>query len=234
MILVLDTCGAVGGVALADIASAETKIVGEVGITGKTFAAELMPAISSLLRAANLTVAELDAVAVVRGPGSFTGVRIGVSAAKGLVEAADIPLIAISRLEVLTCKAAVPGLTIAVFDAGRGEYYAGIYEAGNCLLESVMTRDQLIEHASDRPAVVLVCEPRVEAALAELQPTVLAIPILGDALPLAVERWNSRQFEDVMTLDGNYLRRSDAEIFSGRAIRPKLEDEKTEAVEPEA
>ncbi len=50
MILVLDTCGAVGGVALADIASADAKIVGEVAITGKTFAAELVPAISSLLQ----------------------------------------------------------------------------------------------------------------------------------------------------------------------------------------
>jgi tRNA threonylcarbamoyladenosine biosynthesis protein TsaB len=234
MILVLDTCGAVGGVALADIGSADPKIVGEVAITGKTFAAELVPAISSLLHAANLTVAELDAVAVVRGPGSFTGVRIGVSAAKGLVEAAGIPLIAFSRLEVLTRKAAIPGLTIAIFDAGRGEYYAGIYEAGNCLLESVMTHDQLIEHASDRPAVVLVCEPRVEAALTELRPTVLAVPTLADALPITVDRWHARQFEDVITLDGNYLRRSDAEIFSSRAVRPKFADQKAEAVEPEA
>ena len=167
----------------------EPKIIGEIAITGKTFAAELVPAISSLLSAANLTVAELDAVAVVRGPGSFTGVRIGVSAAKGLVEAASIPLIAFSRLEVLTRKPPLAGLTIAVFDAGRGEFYVGIYEAGNCLLESVMTRDQLIEHASDRPAVVLVCEPRVEAALAELRPTVLYLPTLGDALNIAVERW---------------------------------------------
>ena len=234
MILVLDTCGAVGGVALAEIASADPKIVGEVAITGKTFAAELVPAISSLLRAANLTVAELDAVAVVRGPGSFTGVRIGVSAAKGLVEAAGIPLIALSRLEVLTRKAALPGLTIAVFDAGRGEFYVGIYEAGNCLLESVVTRDQLIEHASNRPAMVLVCEPRVEVALADLQPKVLGLPTLGDALNIAVERWQSRQLEDVMTLDGNYLRRSDAEIFSSHAIRPKLAEEKAETVEPEA
>ena len=168
------------------------------------------------------------------GPGSFTGVRIGVSAAKGLVEAASIPLVALSRLEVLTRKADVPGLTIAVFDAGRGEFYVGIYEAGNCLLESVVTRDQLIEHASNRPARVLVCEPRVEAALAELRPTVLGLPTLGDALSIAVERWHARQFEDVMTLDGNYLRRSDAEIFSSHAIRPKLAEEKAETVEPEA
>ena len=85
-----------------------------------------------------------------------------------------------------------------------------------------MTRDQLMEHASDRPAALLVCEPRVEAALAELQPTVLSVPTLGDALAIAIERWNARKFEDVMTLDGNYLRRSDAEIFAGRATRPGL------------
>jgi tRNA threonylcarbamoyladenosine biosynthesis protein TsaB len=234
MILVLDTCGAVGGVALAEVASPEPKIVGEVSIGGKTFAAELVPAIASLLGNAGLTMAQLDAVAVVRGPGSFTGVRIGVSTAKGLVEAAGIPLIALSRLEVLTRKAATDGLTIAVFDAGRGEYYVGIYEAGKYLLESVMTRDQLMEHASDRPAAVLVCEPRVQAALAELQPMVLSAPTLTDALAIAVERWKAGKFEDVMTLDGNYLRRSDAEIFAGRAVHPKLAEEKVESVEPEA
>ena len=82
------------------------KSIGEVPISGKTFAAELVPAISSLLGEAGLNVADLDAVAVVRGPGSFTGVRIGVSAAKGLVGAA-IPLVAFSRLEVLTRKAGI-------------------------------------------------------------------------------------------------------------------------------
>ena len=160
--------------------------------------------------------------------------RIGVSAAKGLVEAAGIPLIALSRLEVLTRKSGMGGLSIAVFDAGRGEYYVGIYQAGQCLLESVMTRDQLMEHAADRPAAVLVCEPRVQESLAELQPTVLSTPTLGDALAIAVERWNARMFEDVMTLDGNYLRRSDAEIFAGRSTRPTLAEEKVETVEPEA
>jgi tRNA threonylcarbamoyladenosine biosynthesis protein TsaB len=234
MILVLDTCGAVGGVALADIGSTAPRIVGEVPITGRTFAAELVPAISSLLREAGLAVADLEAVAVVRGPGSFTGVRIGVSAAKGLVEAAGIPLIALSRLEVLTRKSRIRGLSIAVFDAGRGEYYVGIYHAGDCLLESLMTRDQLMEHASDRPAVVLVCEPRVQEALAELQPTLLPAPTLGDALVIAVERWRDRKFEDVLTLDGNYLRRSDAEIFAGRTSHPTIPAKKVEAVEPGA
>lgn len=214
MILVIDTCGSVGGIALVHAAEGSLTIAGEVSIVGKTFAAELVPAISTVLGDAQLSVADLDAVAVVYGPGSFTGVRIGVSAAKGLVEPFGTPLIAISRLQLLVRNAGMPGRSIAVLDAGRGEFYAGIYEGGTRLSEGVMDRDRVLSAASEGHATILVCEPRVEAALLEWKPVVLPPPLPRDVAPIAVERWLSGHFDDVVLLDGNYLRRTDAELLS--------------------
>jgi tRNA threonylcarbamoyladenosine biosynthesis protein TsaB len=214
MILLIDTCGAMGGIALVQAVDGVLTVVGEASIVGKTFAAELVPAISAVLQNAQVSLAELDAIAVVHGPGSFTGVRIGVSAAKGLVEASGTPLIAVSRLQVLMRNADIPGKSIAVLDAGRGEFYAGIYEGGTLLREAVMARDAVLSAASEGQAPILVCEARVEAAFQERKPVVLGQPLPRDVAPIAVERWLKGQFDDVVLLDGNYLRRSDAELFA--------------------
>jgi tRNA threonylcarbamoyladenosine biosynthesis protein TsaB len=214
MILLIDTCGAVGGIALVQAVDGVLTIAGEAAIAGKTFAAELVPAISVALRNAHVFLAELDAIAVVHGPGSFTGVRIGVSAAKGLVEASGTPLIAISRLQVLVRNADIRGKSIALLDAGRGEFYAGIYEGGTRLSEGVMDRDAVLSAAAEGQATILVCEARVEAAFQERKPVVLKAPLPRGVAPIAVERWLKGQFDDVVLLDGNYLRRSDAELFA--------------------
>lgn len=228
-ILVLDTCGSEGKVALARVQAGRATVLGEATIAGKTFTAELVPTISGLLQGANIRLADLDALAVVHGPGSFTGVRIGVSTAKGLVEAAAIPLIAISRLAVLDRLSGLQGRTIAVFDAGRGEFYGGIYENGQPIREALMCYEEVMAEATmpspttgQSPMIgqfpnLLVCEERVQAAFAALAPRMLSLPTVTDALPLAVERWQSAEFDDPLTLDGNYLRRSEAEIFSRQA-----------------
>ncbi len=213
MILIIDTCGADGGVALVQIEAEKSTFVQETAIAGRTFAAELVPAISELLDGAGLKPAEMEAVAVVSGPGSFTGVRIGVSAAKALAEANSLPLMAISRLEVLVRLSGYMGRVLAVFDAGRGEFYAGLYQDGRCLREMLMTLEQVEAAATEAPTAVVVCEVRAETALAALRPTRLPAPMPGDAISIVTERWQGKRFEDVSGLDGNYLRRSDAEIF---------------------
>jgi len=213
VILIIDTCGAEGGVALVQVEADRGTFVQETAIAGRTFASELVPAISDLLDGAELKPAEMEAVAVVSGPGSFTGVRIGVSAAKALAEANSIPLIAISRLEVLVRLSGFMGRVLAVFEAGRGEFYGGLYEDGKCLREMLMTLEQVEEAATEMSTQVVVCEVRAETALAAFSPTRLPAPMPGDAISIVTERWQGRRFEDVAGLDGNYLRRSDAEIF---------------------
>ncbi len=94
---------------------------------------------------------------VVNGPGSFTGIRVGLSTAKGLAEAAGIPLIAVSRLALLANASGLPHVLAAV-DAGRGEYYVGEYRNGENLGEVLLSAEETVAMATQPGAGVLVCD----------------------------------------------------------------------------
>lgn len=208
--LLMDTCGGEGSVVLADTELIE-RIVAAESLPGRTASERLVPAVRRVMESCGWRLGELAAVVVVHGPGSFTGVRVGLSAAKGLSEAGGVPLIALSRLALLA--AATEGdMVHAVLDAGRGEFYYGRYSGHRCLQESLLTRDQ-VTVATDG-GTVAVCEAKVAEALAELRPRVVAEPGAADALPFAFERAAAKNFDDAAVLDANYLRRTDAEIFA--------------------
>ena len=100
--------------------------------TGLTHSRTLMPLVELLLRNTGLTAADLDAVAVSAGPGSFTGVRIGVSAAKGLAWAADKPCVPVSTLAALARNVSfLDGLVVCAMDARRNQIYNALFEAKN-------------------------------------------------------------------------------------------------------
>jgi tRNA threonylcarbamoyladenosine biosynthesis protein TsaB len=162
---------------------------------------------------------ELAAIGVVHGPGSFTGVRVGLSAAKGLSEAWQVPLVAVSRLALLAAAAGeVHGKVGAALDAGRGEFYCGVYEGRSMVTESLLTIKELAVMAEHTETLV-VCEQRVAEALGSLGPHLVEEPKAADALPLVVERVFAGEFDDPAALDANYLRRTDLEIFA-RQTKP--------------
>ena len=216
-ILLIDTCGEIGSVALADTHS-EPAAISSAILPGRSASERLLPAIRELAEKSRVPLRSLDAVAVVHGPGSFTGVRVGLSAAKGLCEALNLPLIAISRLAILAHLADAPSLTVvrAFLDAGRGEFYSGVYLKGICLRESLLTRDEVLAPAAafEPPQVVVCCESAVAESLTALSPRLVAQPKAEDALPMTLLRIEQQVFDDVATLDANYLRRTDAEIFA--------------------
>jgi tRNA threonylcarbamoyladenosine biosynthesis protein TsaB len=215
-VLLIHTAGGEGSVALGDTALAQAIVATEV-LPGRTSSERLVPAVRRLMAASGFRLSELAAVVVVYGPGSFTGVRVGVSAAKGLSEAGGVPLVAVSRLALLAAGVDGAGEAVhAVLDAGRGEFYYGEYVGQRCLREELMVRDDVIAAAAS--GVVVVCEGKVAEALLELRPKVVEEPSAADALPLAVERIAAKEFDDAMTLDANYLRRTDAEIFAKPAM----------------
>jgi len=89
---------------------------------------DFMPALDHLLQASGVDVAQLRALAVARGPGSFTGLRVGLSAAKGFCEGLRVPIVALSSLEVLASQC--PGLSIPicpVMESRKGEVFAALY-----------------------------------------------------------------------------------------------------------
>ena len=216
-ILLIHTAGGEGSVALADTGLTQA-IVATEALPGRTSSERLVPAVRRLMEARGWRLKELAAVVVVHGPGSFTGVRVGLSAAKGLSEAGGVPLIAVSRLALLAaCVDGEGGPVHAVLDAGRGEVYRGEYVGHRCLREVLMRVEDV--PAAVVGGVVVVCEARMAEALAGLGPRMVEEPSAGDALPFALERIEAGNFDDAATLDANYLRRTDAEIFAKPAAQ---------------
>jgi tRNA threonylcarbamoyladenosine biosynthesis protein TsaB len=223
-ILLIDACGAGATVAFADTAC-DPALVASATLPGRTASERLLSTVKELACQSGIALASLGVVAVVHGPGSFTGVRIGLSAAKGLCEALGIPLIAISRLAVLANLAGPPDGTRvhALLDAGRGDFYCGVYADGACLREALLTREELLAaiaaSASEIPKqsrVVVACEPTVATSLSSIDCRLVAEPGAADALNIALRRVREQGFDDAATLDANYLRRTDAEIFAKR------------------
>jgi len=219
-VLLIHTAGGEGSVALADTMLAEP-IVATESLPGRTSSERLVPAVRRLLDTHRWRMNELGVLVVVHGPGSFTGVRVGLSAAKGLSEAAGVPLIAVSRLALLAGSVEGAGEAVhAVLDAGRGEFYYGKYLGRRRLTEALLPVNEVVAAATK--GVVVACEAKVAETLAELAPRVIVEPSAADALPFAMDRIEANDFDDVATLDANYLRRTDAEIFAkpvGRAAQ---------------
>ena len=133
-ILVIDTSGPVCGTAVMD----GEKVLCEYTVQNRnTHSANLMPMIESALGSAGVSVDGLDAVAAVTGPGSFTGVRIGVATAKGIAHGAGIPCIPIDALEALSTSAgAFDGIVCPIQDARAGQVYGAAFCNGKRLREN--------------------------------------------------------------------------------------------------
>lgn len=107
----------------------EAVVCKEIAEMGYSHAEKLHVFIEEILSEANLQFSDLNAIAVSQGPGSYTGLRIGVSAAKGLCYALDIPLITVDTLEVLASQISIEeGLIIPMIDARRMEVYSAIFD----------------------------------------------------------------------------------------------------------
>lgn len=126
--LAIDTSTSLGGVAVGRGDRLLAEVV--VGVTAR-HSESLLPAIDFALRAAGLAPADLAAVVVAGGPGSFTGVRVAGATAKGLVRALGVPLYAYPGLLALAASGAADEPACALFDARRGEVYAACYRFGD-------------------------------------------------------------------------------------------------------
>lgn len=233
LVLGVDTCGPSGSVALARIEDGKARILGQKELAGRTYSSVLVARVAAILREFGLKLADLGAIVVVNGPGSFTGVRVGTSAVKGLAEPAEIPVVSVSRLAVLAAKAETSS---AALDAHRHEVFLRLSEPSPRELvagaEELATLRQSeaeqtpSQHSGSRLGTsgipfagrfVVVCDDAAESLLKMAWPEVNVMrtepPTAADAIELSVPRVLARDFADLALLDGHYLRRSDAEIF---------------------
>ncbi len=217
LLLGIDTCGPTGSVALGRLAGEAVEILEQIELEGRSYSATLVAAVARLLGHAGVELKNLGAIVAVNGPGSFTGVRVGLSAVKGLAEVAQIPVVAVSRLEVLAWKA---GVESAALDAHRHEVFLRLGATEGAPRELLAGADEL---AALRPAgaQIALCDHAAAALLSAAWPAVSLVrispPTAADALKLCAARVIQGDFVDLALLDGNYLRRSDAEIFGEAA-----------------
>jgi tRNA threonylcarbamoyladenosine biosynthesis protein TsaB len=221
LLLVTDTSGKQGFVALARTkeTAAEIHVIDSVPLEGGTFSAQLVPQIADLLAKHGFNKSDIDAFIVTSGPGSFTGLRVGLTVVKGLAEVVGKPIAAVSLLEAVAIASGQQGRIFAVLDAGRNEVYAGEYEIdggeARCVGERLLTQSEFLAAASSPEAVVATPHNELVKLAHESGRAVAAI-----AFPNAdvISRVGSKKLEAGETiapelLDANYIRRSDAEIF---------------------
>jgi tRNA threonylcarbamoyladenosine biosynthesis protein TsaB len=215
-----------------DVCSVALMHGGRVGVEltltrPRAHAENLVVLIQDALRYGRLETAAVDAVAVSMGPGSYTGLRIGVSAAKGLAAAVDARLIGVPSLEALAAsaaEAAAPGDAIcAAFNARRDEVYAAAYrvdqpgtltplaettalktsEVAGWLLPSKAAQLWLVGDGAPRIASAL---PQPDAMQIRLLDPSTCRPAAGWVARLAHLRWAGGQFEDVAAFEPFYLK----------------------------
>lgn len=199
--LLIDTCATTGGVALAE----GERIVAERELPERTASAGLLEAVSAMLRETGWAINELSAVGVVSGPGSFTGVRVGLAAAKGLCEALDIPMAAVSRLGVLA-EMRRPAPDFVAMDAGRSELFVADLATGQ---ERLVELEALCSLASGRR--VLVEDAGLATKLAVLQPEVATVRMT--AVLARAAACLQAGGSDIALEDANYVR-GEQQIYS--------------------
>ncbi len=177
----------------------------------------LVPQIAALLSQHGLSKADICAFVVVSGPGSFTGLRVGLAAIKALAEILRKPIVPVSLLELVAAASRAQGKVVAALDGGRGEVYFGAYELAG---ESVrVLREELVSRAEflslARESMVATSDPALAAAARDHGLTVFPVDRPNPAM-IARFGWKKLQAGETVSperLEANYLRRSDAEMF---------------------
>ena len=208
LVLGLDTCGVETTLALARSSRAATVLLRETALAARTAGSLLTSALRELL--GGFAPSLLGAIVVVRGPGSFTGMRIGLSAAKALSEAAAVPVVGVSRLAVL----AGAGRCWAALDAGRGNVYLRHPAAAAVVAEEAMLTPDEVRTLLPKQHEIAVCEQKLQALFPEARMT--PAPTAAQAIEHARARVLAGDWDDAATLDALYLWRP--EQMLGKAL----------------
>ncbi|MCU1285497.1 MAG: peptidase glycoprotease [Acidobacteriales bacterium] len=222
LILAIDTSHKNGSVCLARGDGKSFELIEVAMVDGGTFSAQLVPVISKLLANNSFTKKDVQGVAAAVGPGSFTGLRIGLSAVKGLAEVLRVPIAAVSVLEAIASTATKAGegqRVIAAMDAGRAELYVGEYQGGERIAEFLCTRSEFVAQLRKRAAEIAVVTP--EAAVAELandeNVRCEIVPQPGSEMiaRLGLRKLSGGDVVSIEELDANYVRRDESLFTSG-------------------
>ena len=202
LILSIDSSQPVGSVTLARHVSQGLEIVATSEAHGGKFSAQLIPTVQRLLESHSLSKRDIDVIAAASGPGTFTGLRVGLAAVKALAELLSKPVVLVSVLEALA--GVDPQNTISISDAGKGGWYFGHFNFGQrtdkhgdlqALEQFVAEHPQakLVSNAARGPEIAKAIE-RITAPVSELVARVSA------------QRASRKEFVAIDAIDANYVR----------------------------
>jgi tRNA threonylcarbamoyladenosine biosynthesis protein TsaB len=199
--------------------------------TSQDYSVWLLPAVEEVLQASALALPDVDVYAVAAGPGSFTGVRVGLTTVKAWAEVYGRPIASVSRLEALATQATSQSGYVAAFtDAQRGQVFGALYRRTQDKLqriedEMVIAPDRFLSWAAENAGAdriqwistdpdCLTGTQAWEARQAKNECIEAADPSLAPAIGrLGYQVALEKRTADALSLDANYVRRSDAEIF---------------------
>jgi tRNA threonylcarbamoyladenosine biosynthesis protein TsaB len=228
LILALDTCDARGSVALLR----DSQVLGVARHnTDEDYSAWLLPEVKRVLRSAGVALGDIELFCAAAGPGSFTGLRVGLTTVKALSEAYGRSVVGMSRLEAVASFAGGDQPWVAAFiDAHRGQVFGALFRRSAEGLRLVS--QEVVEQPEEFLAWVDGVTASESVAWASLDPEILTAlrswrlgkPNRGEILrvepelatrigQLGLKKAERGEVTDALRLDANYVRRSDAEIF---------------------
>lgn len=224
IILAIDTTSRAGSVALLRDLEVVSQVASE---EDDPYSARLFRDVARVMRDAGTAMPHVDLYAVASGPGSFTGVRVGLAAVKAWAEVYRKPVAAVSALEAMAFQAEGESLIAGIADAHRGQLFAGLYEridgglrrrGDDVVMSPAECAAYLAEQSAGAPFVIrTTAAAMVRAALegtaasARVEPVDPALaPAIGR---LGFGRARRGEVVDALALDAHYVRRSDAELL---------------------
>lgn len=237
--LTIDTTTKITALALGD----NDRIIEEIFLhTGKTHSERLIPMLNQLMEAAEWTMEDIDLIGVVRGPGSFTGIRIGIATAQGLAQVMKIPLIGVLSLDVISWAGYERDEDIVVIlDARKNEWYAAVYSwQGNTRVQVIppcaQTPDKLLAELVNRGSkvcfagdAVKVAEPTIRETMdrqAVILPQYQALPRGAYAVQEVWREYVRLQkigAEMATEIEPYYIRFSEAEVNYRKKMEQKAD-----------
>ncbi len=226
IVLGIETSGRSGSIAVVrdQVVLGET----ELSATGRRHARTLVPEIGQLLKELNLKMSQLDGIAVSIGPGSFTGLRVGIVCAKTLAYALQTPLIAVDTFLAIAENSGVTDCPLYVIDdALRGDVYAGAYqrgEDGTWTCESPPALTSMDEFLHRLPPESMISGPGVGKLSEDLKGRKLVVesrrcPLAKQIALIGERRLISQDVDDFWTAEPHYIRRSAAEEKAEQSLQ---------------
>jgi tRNA threonylcarbamoyladenosine biosynthesis protein TsaB len=191
----------------------ETILCKEIAEQGYSHAEKLHVFIEEIIKETGIGVNDLNGIAVSKGPGSYTGLRIGVSSAKGLCYALGIPLISVDTLQVLAKQVVIEnGLIVPMLDARRMEVYSAIFDKSYSKIKEVQAEILTENSYADSPETFYFigdcqekCKTVLTAANLHFLPEIV-FPSASEMSALSYEKFINNDFEDVAYFEPFYLK----------------------------